>query len=483
MFQNNQRPQFHFSCPKGWLNDPNGFSFFKNEFHLFFQYNPFDTKWGPMHWGHATSKNLLEWNIQKTALFPDSNFDNQGCFSGTALEENGRHILMYTGVTRSPENPDETIQQQCIAAGDGKTYSKLPENPVIKSDDVKTEFIKTDFRDPKIWKDGETYFCIAVIKKPDGNGAAALFSSADITNWHFETTLAQTNGELGGMWECPDLFNLENRDVLIVSPQEMKADAQKGFHDGNNSVYITGTFDKDALTFQKDIRPENNFYAAELDYGIDFYAPQTMQSPDGRRILIAWMQAWESYITPKNFSWSGMMTLPRELFFKDNCLFQRPVKEYEERIKKLPFLSGKICKNLFASFDKKNYPQFELDITCTLEKSKSENSADGNFSVKIFDNKNQFVLFTFDAASMELRFDRSKSIDGGGAVNSRAVKIPAQKNGSVSFRFIADTYSCETFINGGQVVFTNAFFLHKNVRKIRIDTTLTNGVLFKLIKL
>ena len=481
MFKNKNRPKFHFSCPKGWLNDPNGFSFFNGEFHLFYQHNPFDTKWGPMHWGHAVSQNLLKWKNLKPALFPDSAFDNQGCFSGTALAENEKHILIYTGVTKSDEN--KNIQQQCIATGDGKTYSKFPQNPVIKSDDLKVEFNKTDFRDPKIWKDGDNYFCAAVIQKKDLNGALAVFTSADLIHWQFKNILAETNGELGGMWECPDIFNLENRDVIIISPQQVQSDKQKGFHDGNNSVYMTGIFDKEKFTFTKDVRTENNFYAAELDYGIDFYAPQTMQSPDGRRIMIAWLQAWESYLTPKNFSWFGMMTLPRELFFKDDCLYQRPVKEYEEKIKTMPFLSGRISKNLFASFDKYNYPQFELDLTFTLPTSKSENLQDEKFSVKIFDDKNQFVLFTFDLSSMELNFDRSNSIGNGGAINNRAVKVQKTKNGTLSFRFIADTYSCETFINGGQTVFTNAFFLNKNVRKIRIDTTLTSGLLFKLIKL
>ena len=151
-----------------------------------------------------------------------------------------------------------------------------------------------------------------------------FFASSQICNVCGYKNTATKNLSIRA-WDCPDIFNLENRDVIIISPQQVQSDKQKGFHDGNNSVYMTGIFDKEKFTFTKDVRTENNFYAAELDYGIDFYAPQTMQSPDGRRIMIAWLQAWESYLTPKNFSWSGMMTLPRELFFKDDCLYQRPV--------------------------------------------------------------------------------------------------------------------------------------------------------------
>ena len=141
---------------------------------------------------------------------------------------------------------------------------------------------------------------------------------------------------MGGMWECPDFFTLDGKDIIIVSPQSINACDQKGFHDGTNSVYMTGILDKTSCTFKTDTRKENNFYAAEIDYCIDFYAPQTMLSPDGRRIMIAWLQAWESYITPKDHTWSGMMTMPRELVLKNNRLIQRPVKEYEEMIANCP---------------------------------------------------------------------------------------------------------------------------------------------------
>lgn len=477
---NKFKPKFHFSCPKGWMNDPNGFSFFKGEFHLYYQHNPEDTKWGPMHWGHATSKDLLHWKEQKIALYPDSSADNKGCFSGTALIENDCQYLMYTGVSK---DGSENIQQQCLAVNDGEKISKFSDNPVIRTSDVKTEFCKTDFRDPKIWKDGNTYYCAAVIKKTDNNGAIALFTSTDLINWQYKNIIAETKGEMGGMWECPDVFKLDGKDVIIVSPQSVKADSEKGFHDGNNSVYMTGTLDMDKAVFTPDVHPENNFTASELDYGIDFYAPQTTEAPDGRRIMTAWLQAWESYLTPEGNDWSGMMIMPRELVIKNNCLIQKPVSEYEKMVENLPFLSGFIYKNMTARFTKDNYPQCDLTLIARVPDTKAENPDNEQFTVTVSDDKGGSVDLNFNSNKMELSFDRSNSINNGGAINRRSVAVTASKNKLVTFRFIFDTNSCECFINGGEKVFTNAYFLNKNVRKLTIDSSLTYGLNFKIINI
>lgn len=490
MNTNKLRPLFHFSCPKGWMNDPNGFSFFNGQFHLFFQHNPSDTKWGPMHWGHAVSKDLLHFKNLPIALFPDSDFDKEGCFSGTCITENDKQILIYTGVTKSNS---ENIQEQCIAFGDGKTYTKSEKNPVIKSSDIPFDFCKTDFRDPKIFKDNDKYFCAAVIKKTDNNGAVVLFSSDDLISWKYENLIAETKGDLGGMWECPDLFSLDDHDVLILSPQQVKEDKIKGFKNGNNCVYISGTFDKDKKLFNSNAS-QSDINACPLDYGLDFYAAQTMQTPDNRRILIAWMQSWDNNIYPENFKWCGQMTLPRELFFKNNILYQHPVKEYENMVSKLPYLSGVINKNMFGIFDKKNYSACDLTLNFIPDPDKIKTEKDEQIKVTVSDDKEQSVSFTFDTKTMSLTFDRSNSIKYGGNPNIHSVSLastqpsetekPAKvKSKITSLRFIFDLYSCEVFINGGEKVFTNTYFLNKKVRKIRIDSTLFNGLQFKIVKL
>ena len=155
-----EQPAFHVTAGVGWLNDPNGFSFYQGEYHLFFQYHPYDVKWGPMHWGHVKTKDFIEWEHLPAALAPDMNYDSAGCFSGSAIElPDGRHLLMYTGVRniRNRNGRIESFQTQCIAVGDGVDYTKYEGNPVIAADQIPEGGSVHDFRDPKIWREGDTF--------------------------------------------------------------------------------------------------------------------------------------------------------------------------------------------------------------------------------------------------------------------------------------------------------------------------------------
>lgn len=178
-----EKPEFHLSARVGWMNDPNGFSFYKGEYHLFYQYHPFDSHWGPMHWGHAVSKNLLHWTYLPIALAPDTTYDEVGCFSGSAIElPNGKHLLMYTGVSKElqPDGKTCDVQTQCIAIGDGKDYEKYSKNPVLDKNTLPLNSSKYDFRDPKIWQvsDG-SYRCVVGNCTKEKDGQILLYSSQD----------------------------------------------------------------------------------------------------------------------------------------------------------------------------------------------------------------------------------------------------------------------------------------------------------------
>ena len=146
----------------GWMNDPNGFSFYNGQYHMFYQYNPYDTKWGPMHWGHAVSKDLLHWEYLPCALAPDVPYDNgPGCFSGSAVEtEDGKQLLLYTSVfpEEQPDGGMRDIQTQAIAIGDGLNYEKPLDHPVLTVRDIPAGYSKFDFRDPKIWREEDGYY-------------------------------------------------------------------------------------------------------------------------------------------------------------------------------------------------------------------------------------------------------------------------------------------------------------------------------------
>ncbi len=280
-----------------------------------------------MHWGHAVSSDLLHWRYLPAALAPDTDYDRDGCFSGSAVTlDDGRQLLMYTGVINEtqPDGSHLGVQTQCIAVGDGIDYEKYPGNPVLDRKDLPENGSRFDFRDPRIWRTSDgTFRCVAGNCTPDKDGQILLFSSPDGLKWKFEKILLQNNGRFGKMWECPDFFELDGKQVLLISPQDMLPQGFE-YHNGNGTVCIIGSYDEATDTFHEELDQA-------IDYGIDFYAPQTVVAPDGRRIMIGWMQNWDTCnLHSPEKPWFGQMSIPRELSVRDGRLIQRPVRELED---------------------------------------------------------------------------------------------------------------------------------------------------------
>ena len=245
-----ERPGFHLSTRVGWLNDPNGFSYYEGKYHLFYQYHPYDPYWGPMHWGHAVSEDLLHWEYLPAALAPDQTYDRDGCFSGSAVTlPDGRQLLMYTGVKRIPLADggfcDE--QTQCLAVGNGIDYEKYEQNPVLDGKDIPKGCSKEDFRDPKMLKNEDgTYSCVVANRAADGSGQVLLYTSTDGFEWKFKSVLMANHDRFGVMWECPDLFCLDGKDVLMCSPMDMLPEGFE-YHNGNGTMYLLGELDEESI--------------------------------------------------------------------------------------------------------------------------------------------------------------------------------------------------------------------------------------------
>ncbi|MBQ6404319.1 MAG: glycoside hydrolase family 32 protein, partial [Oscillospiraceae bacterium] len=282
-------PHWHVTGGVGWINDPNGFSLYKGEYHLFFQYNPYDTVWDTMHWGHVKTRDFIRWERLPAALAPDAPYDESGCFSGSGIElDDGRHLLVYTGVHKeqAPDGTEREFQTQCVAIGDGVDYEKYAGNPVITGADLPEGGSARDFRDPKIWREDGKFYLVAGDRCPDGSGAILLYESEDALHWHYAGTLAESSNRYGRMWECPDFFELDGTHVLLTSPQEMRSEGLE-FIDGNTTLCLIGQYDKARRRLLRQ-------HEQTIDYGLDFYAPQTTLTADGRRVMIAWMQYWNS---------------------------------------------------------------------------------------------------------------------------------------------------------------------------------------------
>lgn len=452
--QKDLRPEFHLASPCGWINDPNGFSYFKGMIHLFFQYHPYGNKWGPMHWGHAVSKDFMHWEFVMPALAPDCKLDADGCFSGTAIEDNGKHIIIYTGVIDG-----NRIQNQSLAIGDGETYEKIFSNPIITAKDIPFEIDRAHFRDPKIWKENGKFYVAAVVKTTDGSGAIVLFESEDLAKWDFLSVIDRSNRSLGMMWECPDVFSLDGTDVIIVSPQEMEEDLEKGWHKGNNSCCIIGKLSRETWKFERTS-------ARQIDFGIDFYAPQTMFHPDGRRIMVAWMHNWENFSTPENYLWTGMMTFPRELSVKEGHLFQQPVKEIEllrkQSVKqKLKLESGKM-----NSANEIQGRHFDM-IFRFEESSKIPSCLELSFAKGAeFETK---LSFDFDAC--QITFDRSRSGTRTDCESVRKFRYEMPVDRKFDFRLLCDINSAELFVCNGRYAFTNVFYANPECDEISFSAS------------
>lgn len=442
-------PKFHVTGAVGWINDPNGFAPYKGEYHLFFQYHPYDIKWGPMHWGHVKTRDFIKWERLPVAMAPDTDYDKDGCFSGSALElPDGRHLLMYTGVKniRRKNGSIESRQTQCIAIGDGVNYEKYENNPVIPGEAVPEGGSAADFRDPHIWREDGLYHMVAANRAADGSGTVLYFRSEDAVSWQFVSKMASCHNQYGKMWECPNFFPLDGKDVLLVSPQEVDG-TNLEFHPGNASLCIIGTRNAE----KNHLLREN---AQAIDYGLDFYAPQTLEAYDGRRVMIGWMQNWDTctfHLPGQGFM--GQMTLPRELHIRDGRLCQTPVRELERyRREKVAYqnvaLNGETAlQGVSGRF---------IDMTVTVRPG-SGAPLYRWFRIDVSRDGTHATTICVQPAAGIIRIDRTRSGLPCDIVNTREFPVQAPA-GEVKLRLILDRYSVELFVNDGQQAATSVIY-------------------------
>ena len=452
-FDPKKRPVFHLTGLTGWINDPNGFSFYKDQVHLFYQANPYGRQPGNIVWGHAVTKDFVNWSYLPCALAPSEEYDRDGCFSGTAVTmQDGQQLLMYTGYR---EEDHEYRQVQCVAVGDGLDYVKYEKNPVLSSRDVPEEGSISDFRDPKIFRMDDSYKALVVNRTADGTGAVLVYDSMDALSWSFKGTLLANNGRYGSMWECPDLFRLNDTDILLFSTQKSTG-TDPFFHPGYGTVLMHGRYESDKEEFV----PEG---AEPADYGIDFYAAQTMVLPDGRRIMIAWMNNWDtSQYYREDLEFVGQMTFPRELVFRNGHILQNPVRELEfyygesvvheqiiaEGCCKLPGIGGR-----------------SIDLTVTIRPDDLPGEMK-RFYIDLAAGKNVQTTLEFDPVLSQVCVDRTGSGFPHDIVNIRRIPVRI-KDGALTLRMLIDRYSLELFVNGGEQAASFVLFNPDDAEEIR----------------
>lgn len=430
--QDPYRLHYHLMPPVGLLNDPNGLIQFKGVYHVFYQWNPFETAHGAKFWGHYTSRDLLHWQEEPIALAPSEWYDKNGCYSGSAIEWEGKMYLFYTGNVKQADGARETYQ--CLAVSeDGIHFEKV--GPVLQLPKGYT----AHFRDPKVWRQGDQWFMVLGAQTVKEQGAVALFHSKDLYEWEEAGTIAGSglNGldDFGYMWECPDLIHLDGKDILLVSPQGLEAsgrDYQNLFQSG----YFAGELDEREFAYE-----HGPF--TELDRGFDFYAPQTFMDDTGRTILYGWMgmtDEAEQHQPTISHRWVHALTMPRELHFENGCLYQSPLDEMkglrENKVQAELVLDGA------GQFPP---PIGGKSIELMIELLKLQG---GKFTITL---RNSAELI-YDANKNEVILKRRNVKTG--ALESRTCVISSLSR----IHVFLDHSSLEIFLNGGEKVFTARYF-------------------------
>lgn len=437
----NLKYDYHVTGEMGWINDPNGFVYFQDAYHLFYQHHPYSTQWGPMHWGHVMSRDLIKWEYLPIAIAPHVLDAGGGAaFSGSAIEIDGELYVMYT------ENWIGYQHQVIAKSSNGIDFQMIHEGkPVIDATHLPFYANPVDFRDPKIFVKNGTYYAVIGSRQINQFGQVLLFKSNNLTDWSHVGPVIQGNLRsvhvLGYMFECPDLFELNGKDVLIMSPQQIP-----GHRNNFGTVYVTGTLNLQTGALEG----WNLGDIEEIDYGFDFYAPQTMIDPLGRRIMVAWMQSWNRSPMTGHLGWAGAMTIPRVLSLDaSNKLIQYPVEE----VKHYRTYGNQMSETRTGKFDtgfSGNVADMEIKLY----------PGSGKTGVTLFGDANGKGVHVYYENGMVYlnRTDRMNGRHSGDFYNITQVPVSLNPDGSLDLRILLDKYSVEVFINGGRRAMTATIF-------------------------
>lgn len=451
------RPAYHFTPPSNWMNDPNGMVYFGGKYHLFYQHHPFGTTWGPMHWGHAVSSDLVSWEHLPIALSPD---EHGTIFSGSAVVDwadtsgffGGKPglvaIFTHHDITTGT---DRVRQRQSLAysTDSGRSWIKYPDNPVLEN----PRFV--DFRDPKVFWHQPTEKWVMILASGQ---TVCIYISPNLKDWTFASEFGKGIGSHDGVWECPDLFSLsidgdplQTKWVMLVSIGDDPSQLA-----GSRTQYFTGDFD--GRTFTND---EASLTIRWLDHGRDNYAGVSwsdLPDQDGRRIYIGWMSNWKYANLTPTVGWRSAMTLPRQLSLETRggeiSLIQRPVRELESIRSPLLSLINLTVEEANFRLSDLQLNSFELEAEFIPGISKTL------LELKVRVSCEQETVIGYDPASSELFIDRTRSGRSDFHPDFAGRHVVKLEGGDVPFRLrlFVDRSSVEVFADDGKAVLTDLIF-------------------------
>jgi len=444
------RPRFHLMPPSAWLNDPNGPLYWMGRYHLFYQYSPVISNTGTKYWAHAVSTDLVHWENLGIALAPTPGGpDKNGCWSGSAAIHNGVPTLVYTGGTWSAESERAEREKggiperQLVAVAADPTdpylrkWIKVPENPVLTAPPPGIKAV--GWRDPSLWKEGETRYMVIGSGEVGKGGMALLYSSTDLRKFTYQHPLAiakvdpksqDLSRPFTWMWECPEFFFLDGKPVLLVAR-------------GNR--YLTGTYSEHR--FQQE-------FEGQIDYGLVAYAQKTMEDQKARRIWWAWIHEKRSAKAQVEAGWAGVMSLPRILSFrKDGTLGIEPVpeltnlrREHKRIVNRKLEPNGPLLLKEFTGDCAEIEAEIELGDSCQVG-VRVRSTADGSEQTLIgFDRDSQTLFSDTTSSSTDPETANLPAFLGTRGIQSASLSIEGTK--LLKLRVYIDASVIETFANG-----------------------------------
>ena len=441
----NYVPKLHIMPPTGWLNDPNGLCQKDGVYHIFFQYSPDTPLGGLKSWGHYVTKDFLTYEFTGSYMNPDTEYDKDGVYSGCSLVDGDEIYTYYTGNVKHEGDYDYIYNGRghnviLARTKDGITYD---EKKVLLVNDDYPSSLSCHVRDPKVIKDDDMYYMVLGGRTMDDRGCIMIYSSADKMKWLFERFVEPEN-KFGFMWECPDLFSLDGKQILSFSPQGLNSQEYKYQNLFQSGYIIIPDNPCKPWTISPYKVNEQNF--VEWDMGFDFYAPQSFVDEKGRTILIGWMGIpGADYDQDPSIDegWQHMLTLPRELTYDEETgmVRQNPVDEILE------------LRDAIVTGDKED--NFEVPDIYEL----TGKSFGGKFEMVLDDS----LVFKADGENITLEF----SGDTGYGRDIRKIKMLSKFD---SIRVIVDVSAVEIYINDGLYVMTTKHYPKKEAaRKLKVS--------------
>ena len=448
------RPVYHFAPQWGWMNDPNGMVYKDGEYHLFYQYNPYGSRWGNMNWGHAISRDLVSWEHMPVAISPDG---LGTIFSGSAVVDKDNTAGFGANAIVAFYTQASARQMQSIAysTDNGRTFKKYAGNPVLTGD-------VADFRDPKVsWHEGTHKWILTLAVGQE----IRFYSSPNLKDWTYESNFGEGQGNHGGVWECPDLFELpvagtsQKKWVLIVNINP------GGPFGGSATQYFVGSFDGHKFVNES---PKATKW---MDFGKDHYATVTWSNaPQNRVIALAWMSNWQYANEVPTMQYRSSNSVPRDLrlFVKDGETYLQSVPSPEllalrkDKVMSKSFSVGKAYTiDQLMSDNKGTY-----EITMTVRQKKQ-----GNLSMRLMNEQGEEIEYSLDMAKRELTCIRDKSGVAGFSKDFITPTVTQVDGGDLQLRFLVDRSSVEAFVNDGRFVMTNLVFPHTPYNKVMFSAT------------